>query len=127
MRTHPEPVAATCPTLAVFHSLGKQSHSKLFSGWKSRDGVPKIVDDYMAGKILVDEFITANMTLEQINDAFELMHHPVGRKYVVVQTIFHRAKFCWCWGSVTYRFCPRETSYGRWGVGGGVGACDVSR
>ena len=21
-------------------------------------------------------------------------------------------------GSVTYRFCPRETSYGRWGVGG---------
>ena len=33
-------------------------------------------------------------------------------------------------GSVTYRFCPRETSYGRWGMGrggGGVSACDVSR
>ena len=28
------------------------------------------------------------------------------------------------WGSVTYRFCPQETSYGRWG-GGGIGACDV--
>ena len=24
-------------------------------------------------------------------------------------------------GSVTYRFCPRETSYGRWGGGGGGG------
>jgi Zn-dependent alcohol dehydrogenase len=34
----------------------------------------------MAGKIKVDEFITSKMTLEQINDAFELMHHPVGRK-----------------------------------------------
>ena len=30
-------------------------------------------------------------------------------------------------GSITYRFCPRETSYGRWGGGGGgAGACDVS-
>ena len=27
----------------------------------------------------------------------------------------------------SYRFCPRETSYGRWGWGGGIGACDVSR
>ncbi|XP_028402251.1 LOW QUALITY PROTEIN: alcohol dehydrogenase class-3-like [Dendronephthya gigantea] len=50
-----------------------------FGGWKSRDGVPKIVDDYMAGKVKVDEFVTSNMTLDQINDAFELMHHPVGR------------------------------------------------
>ena len=23
-------------------------------------------------------------------------------------------------GSVTYRFCPRETSYGRWGVGSSI-------
>ena len=56
------------------------TNSNFFSGWKSRDGVPKIVEDYMAGKIMVDEFITSNMKLEQVNEAFELMHHPVGKK-----------------------------------------------
>ena len=36
----------------------------------------------MTGKVKVDEFITSKMMLEQINDAFEFMHHQVGRKYV---------------------------------------------
>ena len=54
----------------------------------------------------MDEFITANMTLEQINDAFELMHHPVGKKYAVVQTIFHRAKFCWLNVGQTFELSP---------------------
>ena len=49
-----------------------------FGGWKSRDGVPQIVDDYLAGKVKVDEFISGYMTLDQINDAFELLYHPVG-------------------------------------------------
>ena len=60
--------------------LQKSFFKNLLLGWKSRDGVPKIVDDYMAGKVKVDEFITSKMTLDQINDAFELMLHPVGRK-----------------------------------------------
>ena len=30
-------------------------------------------------------------------------------------------------GSVTYRFCPRQTLYGRWGWGGEFSACDISR
>ncbi|CAB4012427.1 Alcohol dehydrogenase class-3 [Paramuricea clavata] len=57
---------------------GRVWKGSAFGGWKSRDGVPKLVDEYMAGKLKVDEFITSNMTLEKINDAFELMHHPVG-------------------------------------------------
>ena len=44
------------------------------SGWKSRDGVPQLVDDYLAGKVKVDEFITHNMPLSDINKAFDLMH-----------------------------------------------------
>jgi Zn-dependent alcohol dehydrogenase len=39
-----------------------------------------LVDDYLAGKVKVDEFVTSNMTLDQINDAFELMRKPVGGK-----------------------------------------------
>ena len=43
------------------------------TGWKSRDSVPKLVDDYMAKKLKVDEFITHNFKLEQVNDAFAAM------------------------------------------------------
>ena len=43
-------------------------------GWKSRDGVPKLVEDYMKGIVKVDEFITHNMALDKINEGFDLMH-----------------------------------------------------
>jgi len=45
-----------------------------FGGAKSRRDVPKIVDWYMDGKIEIDPMITHTMPLEQINDAFDLMH-----------------------------------------------------
>jgi S-formylglutathione hydrolase len=42
--------------------------------------VPKIVDWYMDGKIEIDPLITHTMPLEEINDAFDLMHfgHSMG-------------------------------------------------
>ncbi|MBI05107.1 MAG: S-(hydroxymethyl)glutathione dehydrogenase/class III alcohol dehydrogenase [Pelagibacteraceae bacterium] len=45
-----------------------------FGGAKSRRDVPKIVDWYMDGKIEIDPMITHTMSLEDINDAFDLMH-----------------------------------------------------
>jgi S-(hydroxymethyl)glutathione dehydrogenase/alcohol dehydrogenase len=45
-----------------------------FGGAKSRRDVPKIVDWYMDGKIDIDPMITHTMPLDQINDAFDLMH-----------------------------------------------------
>jgi S-(hydroxymethyl)glutathione dehydrogenase/alcohol dehydrogenase len=45
-----------------------------FGGAKSRRDVPKIVDWYMNGKIEIDPMITHTMPLDQINDAFDLMH-----------------------------------------------------
>lgn len=45
-----------------------------FGGWKSCDSVPKLVDEYMAGKLKVDEFVTHTMPLDKINEAFDLMH-----------------------------------------------------
>jgi len=53
---------------------GRVWRGSAFGGWKSRSGVPKLVADYMSGKLLVDEFVTAKMTLEQINEAFQAMH-----------------------------------------------------
>lgn len=44
------------------------------TGWKSCDSVPKLVEEYLAGKLKVDEFITHTMPLDKINEAFDLMH-----------------------------------------------------
>ena len=51
-------------------------------GWKSRDSVPKLVEQYLGGSLKVDEFVSHTMKLEDINNAFELMH--LGKRYVGV-------------------------------------------
>ena len=45
-----------------------------FGGARGRTDVPKIVDWYMDGKINIDDLITHQMPLEDINKAFDLMH-----------------------------------------------------
>lgn len=65
--------------LLVFCSWTYLTHSKVkwsdeFTGWKSRESVPKLVDSYMNKKLLVDEFVSHNLNLDQINEAFDLMH-----------------------------------------------------
>lgn len=44
-------------------------------GYKSKDGVPQMVKAYLDKKVMLDEFVTHKMKLEQVNDAFELMKH----------------------------------------------------
>lgn len=41
----------------------------------SKDGVSKMVKAYLEKKVMLDEFITHNMALEQVNDSIELMKH----------------------------------------------------
>jgi S-(hydroxymethyl)glutathione dehydrogenase / alcohol dehydrogenase len=43
-------------------------------GYKSVESVPKLVDRYLNGTFKIDEFITHNMPLKDINEAFHLMH-----------------------------------------------------
>ena len=45
-----------------------------FGGWKSRDSVPNLVDDYMKGNLKVDEFITHTLPFEEIQKSFDLLH-----------------------------------------------------
>ncbi|XP_016313248.1 alcohol dehydrogenase 8b [Sinocyclocheilus anshuiensis] len=52
---------------------GKTWKGTLLGGFKIKDSLPKLVNDYMTGKIMLDEFITHKMDLEQINDAINLM------------------------------------------------------
>jgi S-(hydroxymethyl)glutathione dehydrogenase/alcohol dehydrogenase len=44
-----------------------------FGGIKGRTQLPDLVDDYMKGKLKVDEFITHRKKLPEINSAFETM------------------------------------------------------
>lgn len=53
---------------------GRTWKGTAFGGYKSRDCVPGLVDDYMSGKMKVDEFITHMMPLDKINESFDLMH-----------------------------------------------------
>ncbi len=55
-----------------------------FGGAKSRTQVPKIVDWYMDGKINIDDLITHTMPLDNINDAFDLMHAGKSIRSVVM-------------------------------------------
>ncbi|XP_046969077.1 alcohol dehydrogenase class-3 [Vanessa cardui] len=45
-----------------------------FGGYKSRDNVPKLVEDYLNKKLPLDEFVTHKVPLDDINEAFHLMH-----------------------------------------------------
>ncbi|XP_035767312.1 alcohol dehydrogenase 1-like isoform X1 [Neolamprologus brichardi] len=54
---------------------GRTWKGSLFGGFKSKDGVPEMVKAYLNKKVKLDEFITHKMTLDQVNDAIELMKH----------------------------------------------------
>ena len=53
---------------------GRVWRGSAFGGARGRTDVPKIVDWYMEDKINIDDLITHKMPLENINDAFQLMH-----------------------------------------------------
>ena len=55
-----------------------------FGGARGRTQVPQIVDWYMDRKIEIDPMITHILPLEQINDAFDLMHKGESIRSVVV-------------------------------------------
>jgi len=52
---------------------GRVWKGSAFGGWKSRDSVPKLVDDYMDKKLKIDEFVTHNFTLDGVSEAFKAM------------------------------------------------------
>jgi len=54
-----------------------------FGGAKGRRDVPRIVDWYMEGKINIDDLITHNLKLDEINKGFDLMHEGKSIRSVV--------------------------------------------
>jgi S-(hydroxymethyl)glutathione dehydrogenase/alcohol dehydrogenase len=63
---------------------GRNWRGTAFGGARGRTDVPKIVDWYMEGKISIDPLITHRLTLDQINEGFDLMHEGKSIRSVVV-------------------------------------------
>jgi S-(hydroxymethyl)glutathione dehydrogenase/alcohol dehydrogenase len=63
---------------------GRVWKGSAFGGARGRTDVPKIVDWYMENKINIDDLITHHLTLDQINDGFDLMKKGESIRSVVV-------------------------------------------
>ncbi|MCH8335786.1 MAG: S-(hydroxymethyl)glutathione dehydrogenase/class III alcohol dehydrogenase [Proteobacteria bacterium] len=62
---------------------GRVWRGTAFGGCKGRSQLPGMVEQYMDGDIKVDEFITHTMPLEDINNAFDLMHEGKSIRSVI--------------------------------------------
>lgn len=62
---------------------GRVWRGSAFGGVKGRTQLPGYVERYMKGEIKVDPFITHEMPLEQINEAFDLMHQGKSIRTVI--------------------------------------------
>ena len=63
---------------------GRNWRGSAFGGARGRTDVPKIVDWYMEGRINIDDMITHTLTLDEINQGFDLMHRGESIRSVVV-------------------------------------------
>lgn len=73
-------VVEVTPRLLI---AGRTLMGTAFGGCRGRTQLPGLIDRYMDGEILVDELVTGNIQLEDINTAFENMKKDSGYRYVV--------------------------------------------
>ncbi|MFN3235752.1 MAG: S-(hydroxymethyl)glutathione dehydrogenase/class III alcohol dehydrogenase [Pseudomonadales bacterium] len=63
---------------------GRVWRGTAFGGVKGRTELPGMVEQYMQGQIKLDEFVTYQMGLEDINKAFDYMHEGKSIRSVIV-------------------------------------------
>jgi S-(hydroxymethyl)glutathione dehydrogenase/alcohol dehydrogenase len=63
---------------------GRVWRGTAFGGVRGRSELPGYVDNYMSGKINIDDMVTHTMGLEDINRAFDLMHEGKSIRSVVI-------------------------------------------
>jgi S-(hydroxymethyl)glutathione dehydrogenase/alcohol dehydrogenase len=79
-------VAGKGETLDVVPRLlitGRRVAGSSFGGVKGREGVPKLIDRWLAGEIEVEPFISHHLTLDEVNRGFELMEAQDGIRSVI--------------------------------------------
>jgi S-(hydroxymethyl)glutathione dehydrogenase / alcohol dehydrogenase len=63
---------------------GRKWEGTAFGGARGRTDVPRIVDWYMERKLNIDDLITHRLTLDQINEGFDLMKRGESIRSVVI-------------------------------------------
>ncbi len=62
---------------------GRVWRGTAFGGVKGRTELPGMVEEYLAGDILIDELVTHNLPLDEINTAFDLLHQGKSIRSVI--------------------------------------------
>ncbi|EUK17983.1 alcohol dehydrogenase class III [Commensalibacter papalotli (ex Servin-Garciduenas et al. 2014)] len=62
---------------------GRVWRGSAFGGVKGRSQLPGIVNDYLQGKFKLEDFITHELPLDEINKAFDLMHEGKSIRTVI--------------------------------------------
>ncbi len=79
-------VAGKGETLDIVPRLlitGRRVAGSSFGGVKGREGVPELIDRWLAGEIDVEPFISHHLTLGEVNRGFELMEAQDGIRSVI--------------------------------------------
>jgi len=63
---------------------GRVWRGTAFGGVRGRTELPGYVDKYMAGEINIDDMVTHTMGLDDINQAFDLMHSGESIRSVII-------------------------------------------
>jgi len=63
---------------------GRVWRGSAFGGVKGRTELPKYVDNYMKGKLNIDDMVTHQFPLEKINEAFHLMHQGKSIRSIIL-------------------------------------------
>jgi S-(hydroxymethyl)glutathione dehydrogenase / alcohol dehydrogenase len=73
----------TLDIIPRFLITGRRVAGSSFGGVKGREGVPALVERWLAGDIDVDPFVSHHLTLAEVNRGFELMEAQDGIRSVI--------------------------------------------
>ncbi len=73
----------TLDIIPRFLITGRRVAGSSFGGVKGREGVPRLINRWLAGDIDVDPFISHHITLDDVNHGFELMEAQDGIRSVI--------------------------------------------
>jgi S-(hydroxymethyl)glutathione dehydrogenase/alcohol dehydrogenase len=62
---------------------GRRVQAASFGGVRGRDQVPELVERYLAGDIDADALVSRRLRLDDVNEAFDLMHAQDGIRSVI--------------------------------------------
>jgi Zn-dependent alcohol dehydrogenase len=67
------PIGQELPIAPFISQMGRVLKGSIFGGFKSHADVPQLVERHLGGELNLEKFITHNMGLDKINEAFELL------------------------------------------------------